>query len=93
MKLANVSTRIDSSGQAIGRRYARTDEIGIPFAVTIDFDTVEKELVTLRESLSMKQVQVPLKEVVGLVRDLVQEAVAWDEVLEKYPAYETAEEQ
>lgn len=42
-------------------RYARTDEIGIPFAITVDFDTIEKdsslfETVTVRERDSMQQV-------------------------------------
>ena len=35
-----VSHRVDDSSGSIGRRYARTDEISIPFGVTIDFDTV-----------------------------------------------------
>ena len=45
------------AGTTIGRRYARTDEIGVPFAVTVDYDTVEKDTVTLRERDSRAQVQ------------------------------------
>mmetsp|Transcript_7106 Transcript_7106/g.5368 ORF Transcript_7106/g.5368 Transcript_7106/m.5368 type:complete len:157 (+) Transcript_7106:1273-1743(+) len=45
---AGVSSKIDDSGQSIGRRYARTDECGIPFAVTVDFDTLKDDSVTLR---------------------------------------------
>ena len=37
----------------LGRRYARTDELGIPFGVTIDEDTLKDDTVTLREILSM----------------------------------------
>jgi len=91
LKRAGVSTRIDSTGQSIGKRYARTDEIGIPFGITIDFDTVEKELVTLRESLTMKQVQLPLSEVIAVVRDLTSELMTWEDVLAKYPEYESTE--
>jgi glycyl-tRNA synthetase len=36
LKAERLSTKVDSTGQAIGRRYARTDEIGIPFGITID---------------------------------------------------------
>lgn len=44
----------DESG-SIGKRYRRQDAIGTPFAVTIDFDTLEKNTVTVRERDSMKQ--------------------------------------
>ena len=49
----------DESG-AIGRRYRRQDEIGTPFCVTVDFDTLEKGTVTIRDRDSMQQVTVPL---------------------------------
>lgn len=55
-----ISSKVDATGQAIGKRYARTDEIGIPFAVTIDFDTLKNQTITLRELLSLKQVRIPL---------------------------------
>ena len=48
--------RSDCAGTTIGRRYARTDEIGVPFAVTVDYETVEKDTVTLRERDSRAQV-------------------------------------
>ncbi len=45
------------AGNTIGKRYARTDEIGVPFAVTVDFETVEGDgSVTLRERDTMAQV-------------------------------------
>ena len=46
--------------QSIGRRYRRQDEIGTPFAVTVDFDTLEDEAVTVRERDSMKQDRVSM---------------------------------
>lgn len=49
--------------QAIGRRYRRQDELGTPFAVTVDFDTLEDRAVTIRERDSMDQVRVPIEEV------------------------------
>ena len=45
---------------AIGRRYRRQDEIGTPCAVTIDFDTLEDNTVTLRDRDTMAQVRVPI---------------------------------
>ncbi|HEV3171805.1 MAG TPA: glycine--tRNA ligase [Actinocrinis sp.] len=51
--------------QAIGRRYRRQDEIGTPFCVTVDFDTLEDNAVTVRERDSMAQERVSLDQVEG----------------------------
>ncbi|RWA15152.1 glycine-tRNA synthetase subunit beta [Mycolicibacterium brumae DSM 44177] len=48
---------------AIGRRYRRQDEIGTPFCVTVDFDTLEDHAVTIRERDTMSQERVALSEV------------------------------
>ena len=40
----DVPHKVDKSSGSIGKRYARTDEIGIPFGITIDFDTVKEPL-------------------------------------------------
>ena len=62
----------DESG-AIGRRYRRQDEIGTPFGVTVDFDTLGekdaalKETVTLRERDSMKQERVAIKDLANIL--------------------------
>ncbi len=49
--------------QAIGRRYRRQDEIGTPFCVTVDFDTLDDRAVTIRERDSMAQERVALDQV------------------------------
>jgi glycyl-tRNA synthetase len=51
----------DDAG-AIGRRYRRQDEIGTPFCVTVDFDSLDDNAVTVRERDSMAQERVPLSE-------------------------------
>ncbi|MGM5487409.1 MAG: glycine--tRNA ligase [Nanobdellota archaeon] len=51
----------DKSG-SIGKRYARQDEIGTPFCITIDFESVENDDITLRDRDSTKQVRIPRKE-------------------------------
>ena len=48
--------------QSIGRRYRRQDEIGTPFCVTIDFQSLEDEQVTIRERDTMNQIRVPINE-------------------------------
>lgn len=57
-----IMCRVDCGSTAIGKRYARTDEMGIPFAVTVDYDTLENDSVTLRDIKSMKQIRVPISE-------------------------------
>ena len=59
-----ILAEYDDSG-AIGRRYRRQDEIGTPFAVTVDYETKENNSVTLRDRDSMKQVQDPCDEIPG----------------------------
>ena len=57
----NYMVEFDDSG-AIGRRYRRADEIGTPFAVTVDFDSLDDNCVTIRERDSMKQERVSINE-------------------------------
>ena len=54
--------------QAIGRRYRRQDEIGTPFCVTVDFDTLDDRAVTVRERDSMEQDRVPIDDLVGYLQ-------------------------
>ena len=58
-------------GGAIGRRYARQDEIGTPFCVTVDYDTKKDGTVTVRERDTGAQKRVAREQVVALLRDLV----------------------
>ena len=48
--------------QSIGRRYRRQDEIGTPFCVTVDFESLEDRQVTIRERDSLAQIRVPIEE-------------------------------
>jgi len=54
---------------AIGRRYRRQDAIGTPFCVTIDFDTLEDDTVTIRERDTLKQERVPMDKVAAMVKE------------------------
>ena len=65
LKGRGISHKIDDSGGSIGRRYARTDEIGIPFGVTVDFDTLQTQTATLRERNSMRQIRASVRRKLG----------------------------
>lgn len=58
----------DDAG-AIGRRYRRQDEIGTPFCITVDFDSLEDNAVTVRERDTMEQVRVPIAELYGFMAE------------------------
>jgi len=80
VKRAGILALYDAS-DSIGRRYARVDEIGVPFAVTIDFDTLEDETVTIRERDSAQQVRVPRGEVAEILCDLIEGKKSFPELL------------
>ncbi|AKG53734.1 glycyl-tRNA synthetase [Dehalogenimonas sp. WBC-2] len=72
--LANLSKEIYASlrkawmvtyddAQSIGRRYRRQDEIGTPYCITVDFDSLNDNQVTVRERDSMTQVRIPIEEI------------------------------
>ncbi|KAI4465245.1 glycyl-trna synthetase/dna polymerase subunit gamma-2 [Holotrichia oblita] len=88
----DVSHKVDDSSGSIGRRYARTDEIAIPYGITIDFDTLkEPHSATLRERDSMGQVRIPLDEIAKVVHNLSYNKLTWKEVENKYPKFEQQE--
>jgi glycyl-tRNA synthetase len=87
LKSLGISHKIDDSGGSIGRRYARTDEIGIPFGVTVDFDTLQSSTATLRERDSMRQIRASLEELPGMVSSLVSGQLLWAEVERKWPTF------
>jgi glycyl-tRNA synthetase len=62
-------TEYDQTGGNIGRRYRRQDEIGTPFCITVDFDTLNDRAVTIRERDSMEQERVPIAGLVDRLRE------------------------
>ncbi|MBD3319414.1 glycine--tRNA ligase [Candidatus Woesearchaeota archaeon] len=68
--LLGLNPVLDTRG-SIGKRYARSDEIGIPVCVTIDFDTLEDETVTVRERDTTEQKRVPIQELWKVLEDVL----------------------
>jgi len=66
----NFMCDYDESG-SIGKRYRRQDEIGTPFAVTIDFDTLEDNTVTIRDRDTMEQIRLPIDQLVDYVEQKI----------------------
>ncbi len=65
-----ILAEYDDSG-AIGRRYRRQDEIGTPFAITVDYESKETHTVTIRDRDSMKQVRIAIDKLPAIIPALV----------------------
>ena len=60
----------DDAG-SIGKRYRRQDEIGTPFCITYDFDSVEDGCVTVRDRDTMEQVRLPISELEAFIEEKI----------------------
>ena len=66
MLRSKVPCEFDDAG-SIGKRYARSDEVGIPYCVTIDYDTLEDNTVTIRERDTTKQERVKIEDILSKI--------------------------
>ena len=67
----HLTTTYDDA-QSIGRRYRRQDEIGTPYCVTVDFDTLDDRAVTIRDRDTMHQLRIPIADLVSVLKDRLQ---------------------
>lgn len=91
LRTHDLSCKTDLSSNSIGRRYARSDEIGTPFAIAVDFKTLDDQTVTLRYRDSTQQVRADVESIVGAVRDVVEGRCVWEDVWSKLPHFSSTE--
>mmetsp|Transcript_47637 Transcript_47637/g.115996 ORF Transcript_47637/g.115996 Transcript_47637/m.115996 type:complete len:768 (+) Transcript_47637:60-2363(+) len=94
LSVRGINYKVDDSGASIGRRYARNDELGIPLAITVDFESIgigEKETdksnlrtVTMRERDSVTQVRMPVDEVAETVAKVISRQCSWEDIQAQY---------
>ena len=65
-----IETYYDESG-SIGRRYARMDEVGTPFCITVDYDSKNDNAVTIRDRDSHAQIRIKIDELSMVIEDLI----------------------
>ena len=93
-RLARRWVSVYDDTAAIGRLYRRQDEVGTPYCVTVDVQTVGDRdrgeagdaKVTIRERDSMDQIRVPVAELEAVFRELLTDGVAWSTVGARFPA-------
>jgi glycyl-tRNA synthetase len=88
LRRVGVSNKVDDSSASIGKRYARNDELGTPFGITIDFQTVKDDSLTLRDRDSTKQVRASEDDIIDAVKALVEGEETWEDVSKRLPAFE-----
>jgi glycyl-tRNA synthetase len=79
LRAAGLATTYDDSG-AIGRRYRRQDEVGTPFCVTVDHQTIEDDTVTVRERDSTDQIRLSIDELPRRLSSLRDGTVTFEEL-------------
>ncbi|GAA5904059.1 uncharacterized protein JCM6883_002069 [Sporobolomyces salmoneus] len=87
LRSLGIASRVDDSNASIGKRYARNDELGTPFGVTLDFASVKNGTMTLRERDTTLQLIGKMEEVIELVNDLCRGSCDWDDAQKRLPAY------
>lgn len=87
-----ISYRVDQSGVSIGKRYSRNDELGIPFGITVDYDSLEDNSFTLRDRDSTKQVRASADQILEAIVKMCKGRETWESVSKRLPAFESKEE-
>ncbi|GJS20810.1 glycine--tRNA ligase, mitochondrial 1-like protein [Tanacetum coccineum] len=76
---AGIVNKKDFTGNSIGKLYARTDELGVPFAVTVDSETS----ITIHERDNKDQIRLNVDEVAKVVKKLSKGRTTWADILQK----------
>lgn len=79
LKAEGLEVIFDSTGK-IGKRYARADEIGIPYCITIDYDTLDDDTVTIRDRDTMEQIRVTTEDLADVLVLLLSQEYAFNEI-------------
>lgn len=92
LRKANISFQVDSNSSSIGKRYARSDELGTPYGLTLDPTTNTDQTVTLRERDSMKQVRLSIQDAIKSILLMSSGIESWENIASRYPAFSSTSE-
>lgn len=91
LRSIGISSRVDDSSASIGKRYSRNDELGTPLGITIDFQTVQDNTLTLRDRDSTNQVRADEDKIIEAVKAIVDGSKSWTTVESELPKFEGQE--
>ena len=87
LRRMGISNRVDDSSASIGKRYSRNDELGTPFGITVDFQSVQDNTFTLRDRDTTKQIRASEDEIVQAIKALVEGDETWEDVRKRLPEF------
>ncbi|KAI0463906.1 Glycine--tRNA ligase 1, mitochondrial [Komagataella kurtzmanii] len=93
LRKEKIPFKVDDSGASIGKRYARNDELGTPFGITIDFDTIADGTVTLRERDSTTQVRGSVADIVKAIKAITYDGLSWETGTKDLKPFESKSEE
>ena len=88
---AKILYNVDDSSASIGKRYARNDELGTPFGITVDFQSLKDGTITLRERDGMKQIRGTQDEVIKVVKGILKGRSTFDDALAEFGEFQGQE--
>ncbi len=91
LRAAQISTRIDDSSATIGKRYSRNDELGTLLGITVDFQTLKDDTITLRDRDTTRQVRADVDKVLTAIREIVDGSKTWGDIEKELPIFEGQE--
>ena len=87
LRRLGISNRVDDSSVSIGKRYSRNDELGTPLGITVDFQSIEDNTITLRDRDSTKQVRSDVETVCDAIKSVVEDQKTWADVQKELPEF------
>lgn len=91
LRAMGISSRVDDSSASIGKRYSRNDELGTPLGITVDFQTLQDQTITLRDRDSTTQVRADEGRILEAIKSLVDGSKDWKAVQAELPKFEGQE--
>ena len=88
LKQDKIRCKTDCGSSSIGKRYSRTDALGIPLAITVDFQTLEDNTVTLRSLEDTKQIRLSVKELLIEIKRIESGQIQFSDLISTYGLFE-----
>ncbi|GJJ13124.1 hypothetical protein Clacol_007374 [Clathrus columnatus] len=88
LRAEGVLCRVDDSTASIGKRYARNDELGTPFGITVDFASIKNRTLTLRERDTTRQLIGTVEDVTSIVCALIKGDMTWSQAEGRLDVYD-----
>ena len=87
LRRLGITNRVDDSSATIGKRYSRNDELGTPLGITVDFQSIKDNTITLRDRDSTKQVRSDEDTICAAIQCIVEGQKSWADIQKELPEF------